>query len=193
MVAISGFGVYALKPLLPNLFGWQTAQWDEWPEVIPPFGGLAVAGLDLMVIALVVCGYILARRWSGRVDFSLMGLVPYCIPAILLAAQEPRTAYAFIWPVIIGALGWIAAAIMGQKQIQWSIDAAATLAALPLVVLLLPFPLGIVMSDGMKSLDILAVVIALLLGVILPAVDGLLVCPRAQQKEVKHEIAVTTI
>ncbi len=192
MVASSGFGVYALKPLLPDLFGWQTAQWDEWPEVIPPYGGLAVTGLFLMVIAWVVCGYILARRWSGRVDFSLMGLVPYCVPAILLAAEEPRTAYAFIWPVIIGALGWIAAAIMGQKQIQWSMDAAATLAALPLIVLLLPFLPGIVMSDGMKSLDILAVVIVLLLGVILPAVDGLLVRSPVQQKEVKHEIAAET-
>ena len=192
MVAISGFGVNVLKPLLPGLFGWQTAQWEEWPEVIPPYGGLAVAGLNLMVLALVVFGYILARRWSGRVDFSLMGLVPYCIPAVLLAAEEPRAAYAFIWPVIIGALGWIAVAIMGQKRVQWSIDAAATLAALPLVVLLLPFPPGVVMSDGMKSLEILAAVIALLLGVMLPAVDGLLVRSWVQQKEVKHEIAVTT-
>lgn len=192
LVAASGFGVNALKPLLPDLFGWQTAQWQEWPEVIPPYGGLAVVGLDLMVIAFVVFGYTLARRWSGRVDFSLIGLVPYSIPAVLLAMKEPRTAYAFIWPVVIGALGWIAAALIGKKYHSWSVDAAATLAALPVIVLLLPFPPGVVMSDGMKSLEILAAVIALLLAVILPAVDRLLVRSLVQKEEARYEIAPAT-
>lgn len=184
LVAASGFGVNALKPLLPDLFGWQTAQWEEWPEVIPPYGGFAVAGLDFLVVIFVVVGYILARRWSGRVDFSLMGLVPYSIPAVLLAIKEPRTAYAFIWPAFIGALGWIAAAMLSKKYQPWPVDAAATLAALPLVILVLPFPPGVVMADGMKSLEILAAVLALLLGVILPAVDGLLVRTAVGLKEI---------
>lgn len=175
MAAVAGFGVNALKPLLPDLFGWQTSQWPDWPEVIPPYGGFVVAGIDALVLGLGVAGYILARRWSGRVDFSLAGLIPYSIPAVILAVSEPRTAYAFIWPVIIGSLCWIAAAVAGNKHFHWSVDAAATLAALPLIILHLPFPPGVVMSDGMKSLEILAAIIALMLGVILPAVDGLLV------------------
>lgn len=192
LVVASGFGVNALKPLLPDLFGWQTGQWHEWPEVIPPYGGFAVAGLDFLVVIFVVCSYILARRWSRRVDFSLMGLAPYSIPAVLLAMKEPRTAYAFIWPVVIGALGWIAAALLSKKYDQWPVDAVAALAALPIIVLLLPFPPGVVMADGMKSLEILAAVLALLLGVILPAVDGLIVRSLVQKEEVKNEIATTT-
>jgi hypothetical protein len=77
--------------------------------------------------------------------------------------------------VLIGSLAWIAAAIAGRKQMKWSQDLAATLAALPLVMLLLPFLPGVVMSDGMKSLEILAAIEALLLFVILPVVDGLFV------------------
>ncbi|HZU86115.1 MAG TPA: hypothetical protein VFF78_01455 [Anaerolineaceae bacterium] len=61
---------------------------------------------------------------------------------------------------------------------NWSKDVAATLAALPLIVLLLLFLPGVIMSDGMKGLEFLAGIEALLLGVILPAVDSLLVRPR---------------
>ncbi len=47
--------------------------------------------------------------------------------------------------------------------------------AVPLVVLLMPFLPGVFMSDGLKSVAILAGIETLLLGVLLPTVDGLLV------------------
>lgn len=172
--SLSVIGILALKPHLPGFFNWQTTLWPDWPEVIPPYGGLVVAGLDLLVLGLAVTGYILARRWSARADFSLIGLLPFAIVGPVLAFAEPRTAYAFIWPVLIGSLGWIAATLAGRQQKSWLQDLAATLAALPLIALLLPFVPGVVMADGMKSLEILAGVEALLLGVILPAMDGLL-------------------
>jgi hypothetical protein len=172
--AACGVGVNALKPLLPGIFGWNTFAWPDWPEVIPPYGGLAAGMIDVIVLGLAVAGYVLARRWSARADFSLIGLVPFLIAAVALAISVPRTAYAFIWPVLIGSLGWIVAALV-SKQMKWSQDVAATLAALPVVVLLLPFIPGVVMADGMKSLEILAAIEVLLLAVILPAIDGLLV------------------
>ncbi len=175
MAAIGGLGIGALKPLLPKLFGWQTWQWGEWPEAIPPYGGLVVAGLDLIVLGMVMAGYILLRRKSSRMDFSLAGLVPFCILAVLLAAIEPRTAYVFIWPVMLGAFGWITVSVFGRKSNRWLEDFAATLPAVALIVLLLPFLPGIVMADGMKSIEMLAAVEVLLLSVTLPAVDGLLV------------------
>ncbi len=50
----------------------------------------------------------------------------------------------------------------------WSVD----LAALPLVALFLPLLPAVIMSDGMKSLAILAGAEVLLLGVVQPAVGG---------------------
>jgi len=179
---LSVIGVGALQPRLPGLFGWKTFRWDAWPEVIPPNGGLVVAALDLFTLGLCVGGYLLARRWSARADFSLIGLAPFAIAAVVLAVAEPRTAYAFTWPVLIGSLVWIAAATIGRKHTKWSLDVAVMLAALPLVVMLLPFLPGIVMADGMKSLNILAGIEAALLGVILPVVDGLLVRSRFQRQ-----------
>jgi Peptidase family M28 len=174
-VGLSGFGVKALKPRLPDIFGWKTSAWPDWPEVIPPNGWMAVGIIDSLVLVFVVALYILARRWSARGDFSLTALSVFVIPAMALAINLPRTAYAFIWPVMIGSLGWIAVAVTYKKQFQWSQDIAATVAALPVVVLLLIFLPGVVMSDGMKSLEILAAIEALLLAIILPAIDGLLV------------------
>ncbi len=179
--ALCVVGINALKPRLPGLFGWQTTRWEEWPEVIPPHGWLAAGLLGFLVLALAVGFYLLFRRWSRRTDFSLVGLVPFLVVAIALSIAEPRTAYAFIWPTLIGSLGWIAAAAFGQKHPGWAQDLAATLVALTVVVFLLIFLPSIIMSDGMKSLEILAGIEALFIALILPAVDGLLVRKSARQ------------
>lgn len=172
-VALSVMGISAIWPRVPGLMGWEIFRWEEWPEVIPPYGGLVVAAFDLLALGLATGGYHLARRWSARADFSLIGLVPFTIAAVALAVNVPRTAYAFSWPVLIGSLVWIVTVMAGRPQMTWPLDLAATLAAAPLVVMFLPFLPGIVMADGMKSLAILAGVEVLVLGVVLPAIDGL--------------------
>ncbi len=173
MAVLSVIGVGALQPRLPVIFSWETAQWDEWPEVIPPYAGLAAGALALLVLGLAVVGYIIARRLSRPADFSLIGLLLFAIPAVALAAAEPRAAYTFIWPVLIGSVGWLVSAF-GSKPAKWSLTTGMMLAAIPILVFFAPILPGIVMSDGMKSLNILAGVEAALLAVVLPALDGLL-------------------
>jgi hypothetical protein len=168
-------GVGTLQSHLPKLLGWQTNLLPDWPEVIPVHGWLVAGVLGLLVMGLVVGGYLLARRWSERTDFSLIGFVPFTVAAVAVAATIPRAAYAFIWPVLISSLIWIVALIAGRRYTKWSMDLITTIAVLPLVVMILPSLPGIIMSDGMKSLNILAGVEVLLLAVILPAVDGLVV------------------
>jgi hypothetical protein len=172
---ITVVAVSLLQPVLPRIFHWKTSAWPDWPEVIPPGGWIPVIVFYLLALGLGVLGYLLARRWSRQVDYSLAGLVPFLLPAIALSVATPRAAYAFLWPVIIGSLAWIAAAALGRKHWNWSADLAATLVALPPILLLLPFLPGVVMADGMKSLNILVGVETLMLGLILPAIDGLLV------------------
>ena len=97
---------------------------------------------------------------------------------MILAVSIPRAAYLPAWIVLIGSLGWIAAAAAGRTSQAWPVDMATLLAAVALVALFVPFLPGVVMSDGMKSLAILAGAEALILAVILPAIDGLLVRTR---------------
>ncbi len=174
--ALSVIGVGALQPRLPAIFDWQTAQWGDWPEVIPPYGWLAAGALALLVLGLAVVGYVLARHWSQPADFSLTGLLPFAIAAGALAVAEPRAAYSFIWPVLIGSLAWLVVATLGGKQAKWSVTTGIMLAAIPVVVFLAPVLPGVVMSDGMKSLNVLAGVEVALLTVILPALDGVMRC-----------------
>jgi hypothetical protein len=173
--AFAGISINALWAGVPALMGWETHRWADWPEVIPPYGGLVATVFAFLVLGLAVVGYILVRRWSARSDWSLAGLVLFLIPAVALAFGLPRAAYVPVWPVLIGSLGWIVAIVVGRTHRVWSVNIATIVAAVPLVVLLLPLLPAVVMSDGMKSLAILAGVWALLLGVVLPAVDGLLV------------------
>lgn len=170
---LAGIGINALWAGVPDLMGWETYRWPDWPEVIPPHGELVAAVFALLVLGLAVVGYILVRRWSARTDWSLAGLALFLIPAVALAVGLPRAAYVPAWPVLIGSLGWIAAVISGRTRMAWSVDVATILAAVPLVVFFLPLLPAVIMSDGMKSLAILAGAEALLLGVVLPALDGL--------------------
>ncbi len=178
---LAGLGINALWAGVPDLMGWETSSWAEWPEVIPPYGWLVVAAFALLILGLAIVGYKLARHWSARSDYSLVGLALFLIPAVAFATGIPRASYVPVWSVLIGSLCWIAAVAAGRKRMAWSVDMGTVLAALPLVVLFLPFLPGVVMGDGMKSLAILAAAWALLLGVVLPAIDGLLVrTPDAQ-------------
>ncbi len=170
--------VSLLQPALPGIFQWETSAWPDWPEVIPPNGWLAVIFFYLLSLGLCLLGYRLAQRWCGRIDYALAGLVPFLFPAIALSLATPRAAYAFIWPVLIGSLSWVTVAAAGLRHWNWPPDVASLLAALLLLILLLPFLPGVVMADGMKSLNILTGVEALMLGVILPVIDGLLTRPR---------------
>jgi hypothetical protein len=121
----------------------------------------------------------LVRRWSRRVDFSLIGLLPFTVAGMVLAFAEPRTAYAFTWPVLVSSLGWIVAITAGKNHMSLSADLAAMLAAVTFTLMLIMFPPGLVMADGMKSLEIIAGIEVVLLITILPAVDSLVVRPKA--------------
>jgi len=152
-----------------------------WSTPTPPAEAARLANEYLARLAGSDPTSWMARRRSTQADFSLIGLVPFTIPAVALALAEPRAAYAFIWPVLTSSLIWIVAILLGSIKRKGSMDWMATVAALPFVILFLQALPGIIMSDGMKSLNILAGVEVALLVVILPAIDGLLVHPPALQ------------
>ncbi|MHB1293805.1 MAG: hypothetical protein ACYC4R_02300 [Anaerolineae bacterium] len=98
----------------------------------------------------------------------------FAFPAVALALAVPRGAYMLVWVVLLGALVWGVVALLKARTV-WAVEPAAPLAALPLLVLLLPLLPGAFMGDGAKSVGMEAGLWALLLIAALPAVDGLLV------------------
>jgi hypothetical protein len=165
-----------LTPAFPRLFKWNVELWPDWPEVIPPNGLAAFAGLAILTTALGVFGYRLTRRISSPADFTLAVLMLMFMMSAAATFASPPAAYAFIWPVLIGSLAWLMILLIRPLR-AWPHEISATLTALPLIVLLLPFIPGIVMADGTKSLAILGAVLIPILFSVLAAIDQLVYQP----------------
>jgi hypothetical protein len=178
-VVVSAIGVNALWKTAPDLFGWPTNQWSEWPEVIPPQGWGIFLLSNLVVLGLVAAAYILVRRWSSPADFSLLGLGIFLLISVACAIAVPRATILTVWPVLIGSVGWILAALLRRGKREWLTDLAALLAALTIILFILPLLPGVFMGDGAKSVAIISGFFPLLLSVTLPAIDSLLVRGRA--------------
>ncbi len=170
---ICGVLIALLKPLLPGIFGWSTALWPDWPEVIPPGSGYAFAAFALLAAGIAYLAYRLCRRRCSPAEFSIAGLLPFYLSSGALSFLMPMTAYPFLWPALIGSSAWLVCVLIrGKRPCPPAIP--ASIAALPLMVLLLPLVPGIVMADGMKSLEILGAVLTLILFMVFPAVDGVI-------------------
>jgi hypothetical protein len=182
MAGLAGFGTNAVWKAAPNLLGWETQKWSEWPEVIPPNGWWILVLSNLVVLVLTVAVYWFARRSSTRASFSLFGLLIFLLFAVVLATADPRGAILITWPVLIGSVAWIVAAAISRDGRKWPVDAGALLAAIPTILYLLPLVPAIFMSDGTKSVAIMAGVWVIILGIILPAIDGLFVRSVFQSK-----------
>jgi hypothetical protein len=169
---VGGVCVGLLWVRVPDLLGWNTAAWPEWPEVFPPDGERFLLGFGLLVLAVVLLAYVLARRGNRRVDLALAGLAPWVALSLLLPSADQRLAYVALMPALIGSIGWLAGAIVMNRGTGAVGDLAALPAAIAGSLMLVMFPTSL-MSSGFASVGILAGAWALLLGVLLPALDGL--------------------
>ena len=122
--ALAGLLTNAVWGAAPDLFDWPTRAWRDWPEVIPPHGWLILILTNLVNLALMVAAYRLVRRWSGRVDFSLVGLLLFGLFAPALALAAPQGAILVTWPALIGALCWIGAVMLHRQGKAWALDLA---------------------------------------------------------------------
>jgi len=170
--AAAGFVTGVIFEHVPGLAGWNTRSWSEWPEVIPPNGWLYFVGLGLLMLVLVLIVYRIVRRWCEIPELCLAILLPFCVASVALSVAEPRTAYMPTWILLVGSLAWIAAALANKARNLWFTDLAASLEALGFLVLLFPFLPGVFMSDGFKSITILAAFWVLILFATLPVVEG---------------------
>jgi hypothetical protein len=174
-VVLSFFLANALWKAAPDLFDWEIQRWSEWPEVIPPHGWQYLILTYFLVAVLAVIFYKLTRRWSGRADFSLIGLAFIFAIAVVSGFKIPQAAMQPTWVVLSTSAIWIAAIVIQRDKKERQVEAGVVFTALAAVMLILPLIPGVFMGDGTKSVAITAGVWAVLLGMILPAGDGLFV------------------
>lgn len=177
---LSAAGTNALWKAAPGWFDWDIHSWPDWPEVIPPNGWQIFILSNLAVLILSAVVFRLARRWSARANFSLVGLFILLLPAVATGVSAPHFAIIFTWPVLLGALSWIAAAVLSRKSKEFAEDFGVLLAAIPCMLYIFTLLVVVFMSDGTLSVAITAGVWAILLGIFLPVIDGLLLRPAVQ-------------
>jgi len=166
--------IAALRPMLPEIFNWDVSKWPDWPEVIPPSSLYAFLFFAVMTLAIALASYKLSRRWCAPTEVALSSLMPFLLVGLASSFSSPKGAYLFTWPVLIGSAVWLlAAAIPSFRKLPHELP--SVLAAVPMILFVLPFIPGIVMGDGTKSLPILGAVLALLVSSALPSLDQLLV------------------
>lgn len=173
--AASAAAVNIIFARLPVWAGWQTHNWPDWPEVIPPYGGVYLLGCALLILGIARLVYEWVRRWAAPADFVLVGLALFLVLAVAFAIALPRASFMPLWPVLIGALAFLAVAAGGKERRSWSLDLAFLVTAVPFVILVFPFIPGVFTSDGTKSVAVSAAIWALLLFIVFPAIDGLIV------------------
>ena len=184
MAGLAAVAVNAFWQAAPDLFHWETSGWPEWPEAIPPGGWWIWIVSNALAVVLAVMGYRLVRRWSQPANFAFFGLFIFAVLAVLLGISTPRAAILPTWPVLGGAAFWIAAVLARRARPGSLASGFVLLAAIPSLVSILPLLPVVFMSDGTKSVAIIAGVWVILMGVILPVVDGLVARPADRVKEV---------
>jgi len=170
---LAAVSVGALWSQVPKLLSWNTSAWPEWPEVIPPNGGLILAVFALLALALAIGAYWLSRRVSQRADLALSGLVPFAVLALIFSSSEPRLAILPLWPVLIGAIGWLISLAV-VKNTAWTTDLPALLAAVVLWLVIPALIFATFFGSGLNEAAMLAAVLALFILVELPAIEGAL-------------------
>ena len=165
--------VSALWSQVPKLLSWNTSAWPEWPEMIPPNGGFILAVFALLALALAIGAYWLSRRVSRRADLALSGLAPFAVLALLFASSEPRLAILPLWPVLIGAIGWLISPAV-VKNTAWTADLPALLAAVVFWLVIPALIFGTFFGTGLNEAAMLAAVLVLFILVELPAIEGAL-------------------
>jgi len=163
----------ALWSQVPKLLSWNTSAWPEWPDVVPPNGGLILAVFALLALAFAISAYWLSRRVSRRADLALSGLVPFAVLALLFASSEPRLAIFPLWPVLIGAIGWLISLAV-FKNTAWAVDLPALLAAMVLWLVIPALIFANFLGSGLDEAAMLAAVLTLFTFVELPAIEAAL-------------------
>lgn len=173
--AVAAIVVNAIWIAAPDILGWQTQQWSEWPEVIPPNGWWIFIFTHLLIIAITTITYRLARRWILGANYYFVGMFLLALFSLALAFAEPRAAILVTWPVLVGSLVWIAGLFIYRKYGRLNFQVIPLIAAIPTILHFYPLIPAVFMGDGTKSVAITAGALVVILAIVLPGLDDLVV------------------
>jgi hypothetical protein len=150
-------------------------------------GGLAVLGLTALAIAGMSALFLWLRTRMRLYNLAAGALVWWTILLVLSSLFFPGGSYLFTWPLLFSllALGWLFLAKEPAAR-PWLRAAILSVAAVPGVVLLVPWMNRFDATMGMPMTAVPIVFVALLMGLLIPQVGLLGGEPRTQSKLVAN-------
>jgi hypothetical protein len=169
-LGIAGAAAGFIWGKVPRWMGWKPSAFPDWPEVVAPNSGYVFAGFLILAMILAGAAYRWTRRLTRPMEYSLGVLVFFALASLFMAWSEPRAVIIMVWPVLLGALGWILGMAFARRQgpaLRWP-------AILVTALFLVHFPaliLSTYFSSGLNSIAIIIAVWAALLFALLPGIE----------------------
>jgi len=129
--------------------------WTNTGVVVSDFHRL---GLVLLAAAVVVAAYGLLLRRLSPWDLAAAALFWWLAAAAVLAVAIPGTAYLLTWPLAAASLGFLLAALLGDRVLSSAWVLVPLAGAAPGVVLLSSAGYLLLMSAGLKTMATVLVV-----------------------------------
>ncbi len=122
-----------------------------WSDVGMVISDFYRAGLVLLAAAAVIGAYTVVLGRLRAWDLAAAALVWWMVVAVGVGLRVPGASYLLTWPLAAAALGYLAAAVAGDRHDGWPAAALALLGAAPAVVLATGATYLLLASEGLKQ------------------------------------------
>ncbi|HEX8719945.1 MAG TPA: M20/M25/M40 family metallo-hydrolase [Pyrinomonadaceae bacterium] len=130
--------------------------------------GFYVLAFALLTLAVVAALYNISRRWADAHSLAVGCLLLWLVLTLALSLLAPGGSYLFAWPLLFSLAALLVAfAVGGEGALKrWAVVA---LFCVPAVLLLSPVVYNLYEALSLPAAGVVAVLVALLLGLIIPA------------------------
>ena len=142
------------------------------------YSNLYFIGFIALAIAVTTALYNLFRRKTSAANLAAGGLVCWAILMLLTSFYLPGASYLFTWPLMFSVLGLAVGLVLKQRNHHSAATAVLLVSAVPGLALLIPLTYQIFVGLTLDSIAVVAVLILLQLGLLIPHLD---VMARANQ------------
>jgi hypothetical protein len=135
------------------------------------YSNLYFIGFIALAIAVTTALYNLFRRKTGTENLAAGGLVCWTILMLLTSFYLPGASYLFTWPLLFSVVGLTTGFVLKQRNHHSVAITILLVSAVPGLALLIPLTYQIFVGLTLNSIAIVAVLVLLQLGLLIPHLD----------------------
>lgn len=143
--------------------GYESTPWGD-----PYGGGVYVVAMVLLTLAVVAGLYNWFRRRSSVANLTAGALLWWVVLAACASVLMPGASYLLVWPLLFGLAGAAVLFVMPERELTTTRWVVLALTAVPAVALFSPLVQQIFTALTMNAAGLVAILLALLCGLLVP-------------------------